>query len=232
VKIAGKEHDLWSQAVSGVAGLNGDIEDRFVRWICRDAGPAAAVLAVENGWFVDGKKVMIERVWLRSFSASPDCRSIDLEFVWTPVGAPVTLRGSDSCYGGISMRFAVSRPQDALIRTSAGRQDQDAANVRLGWADLTYPFAGQDRMSGAALFVDPAHPDCPPAWLLRHYGPLCVGWPGVREKTFEPDRPIRLQYRLWIHKDKTGINDLEAAYGGYAAATKVHWESTKKGKAP
>ena len=33
----------------------------------RRPGPEAAVLGVENGWFVGDKKVMIERVWLRAY---------------------------------------------------------------------------------------------------------------------------------------------------------------------
>lgn len=48
------------------------------------------------------------------------------------------------------------------------------------------------------IFVPPSHPAYPPTWLTRHYGPLCIGWPGVKDKTFPPGKPIRLSYRLWI----------------------------------
>lgn len=224
VTIAGKEHDLWSQATNGVAGVNGDIQNKFVRWLCRGVGPAAAVLAVENGWFVGEKKVMIERVWLRTYAVSENTRSLDLEFVWIPVGDPVTLRGSDGSYGGVSMRFAVGSPKDAVITVPSGIQQEDAGSVRLPWADMTYSFAGGDSRSGAAIFVAPSHLDYPPAWLLRHYGPLCVSWPGTTERTFQPNMPIRLNYRLWIHNSTVTVDDLRKAYDGYAAAAKVHWE--------
>jgi hypothetical protein len=81
VRIQEQEYDLWA----------GDkIRDRFVGWTGRDAGPVAAVLAVENGWFVGDKKVMIERVWLRVYAASGGQRSVDFEFVWIPTDQPVT----------------------------------------------------------------------------------------------------------------------------------------------
>ena len=52
VDIGGHEFDLW---------MYKNIEQRFVRWLGRDCGPATASLGVENGWFVGEKKVMIER---------------------------------------------------------------------------------------------------------------------------------------------------------------------------
>ena len=98
VGIDGKEHNLWA----------GDtIHDRFVRWIAREAGPAAAVLGVENGWFVGEKKVMIERVWMRVYQAAGDGRAIDFDFTWIPVDKPITLWGAEGkSYGGMTVRFA------------------------------------------------------------------------------------------------------------------------------
>ena len=73
IGIEETEYNLWA----------GDkIKDEFVRWICRETGPVAAVLAVENGWFVGQRKVMIERGRTRSrasrdrsTSSSPGSRS-------------------------------------------------------------------------------------------------------------------------------------------------------------
>ena len=230
VKIAGKQYDLW---------IYGDIHDEFVRWICRQSGPVAAILAVENGWFVGAKKVMIERVWLRTYAVSDDARVLDLEFTWIPVDRPITLRSSDNSYGGLAMRFAVKLPasmqtpdnvvwaprlKEIVITTPGGRASGDQENVRLPWADLSYPFAGANTRSGAAIFVDPGHPSYPPTWLLRHFGVICVGYPGTSEKTFPLGKPIRLSYRIWIHKDAVGVAQVQRAYNGYAAALKVRTE--------
>ncbi len=216
VEVDGKRYDIW-------AGPN--IKDKFVRWICRETGPAAAVLAVENGWFVGDKKVMIERVWLRTYRVTGDSRVLDLEFVWIPTDRPVKLWGAGGkSYGGLTVRFAVGDQKEAVITVPSGRTTADLAETRLPWADLTYPFDAAAGPSGAAIFIHPDHPDYPPTWLTRHYGPLCVGWPGVKAKTFQPDQPIRLNYRIWIHKTAVGLDELKQAYEGYMAAAKVRWE--------
>ncbi|MBN1394157.1 MAG: PmoA family protein [Pirellulales bacterium] len=216
VEIDGRDYDLWTCS---------NIRQRFVRWIDRRAGPAAAELAVENGWFIEGKKAMVEIVRLRAFRASDDARAVDFEFVWTPVDRPIALRGAEEKgYGGFSMRFAVRRKWFTAIAVPGRVSGDDLVNVRLPWADLTYPFGGASSRSGAALFVDPAAPDYPPAWLTRHFGVLCVGWPGVEGKTFPPGEPIRLAYRVWIHKSALGSDRLQRAYQGYAESAKTRWE--------
>jgi hypothetical protein len=75
-----------------------------------------------------------------------------------------------------------------------------------------------------AIFIPPDHPNYPPTWLTRHYGALCVGWPGVNGKTFEPGKPIRLHYRIWIHSAVVDVAALKAAYEAYLAGADAHWE--------
>jgi hypothetical protein len=213
VGIDGKEYDLW---------VYGNIQQRFVRWICREAGPVAAVLAVENGWFVGDKKVMIERVWLRAYKPANGERSIDVEFVFIPVDKPITLRGAEGkSYGGLNLRYAPRK--DTVITVPKGRSKEDLPDTRLAWVDLTAKFPDAPGPSGAAIFVAPKHPDFPPTWLTRHYGILCCGYPGVKGKTFPPGEPIRLDYRVWIHQSAAEMADLEHAFAAYAAAAKTIW---------
>lgn len=213
VKIGDEEYDLW-------AGSR--IEDKFVRWICRETGPIAAVLAVENGWFVGEKKVMVERVWMRSFKAADGTRSIDLDFTWIPTDRPVTLWGAGGkSYGGLTVRFAPPSRRDGstVITVPGGPTTEDLPDTPLTWADFTTQYPNAPTTSGAAVFVHPSHPDYPPTWLTRYYGPLCVGWPGIMAKTFEPGQPIRLNYRIWIHKTAVKIEEMKQAYAGYCSAT-------------
>jgi hypothetical protein len=207
IGIDGKEYDLW---------VDKDIRQRFVRWICREAGPVAAVLAVENGWFVGDKKVMIERVWLRAYKPAGGERSLDIEFALIPVDKPITLRGAEGkSYGGLNLRFAPRK--DTVITVPSGRTKDDLPDTPLAWVDLTARFSGAPGPSGAAVFVDPKHPGFPPTWLTRHYGILCCGFPGVKGKTFPPGEPIRLDYRVWIHTSAVEVADLQAAFDGYGA---------------
>lgn len=216
VGIGENQYDLWEYK---------NIKQRFVRWLAREAGPMAAVLGVENGWFVGDKKVMIERVWMQCRHVAGGERSLDLNLILIPVDKPITLRGAEGkCYGGLTARFAVRDAKKAAITVPSGLSRRDLPDTPLPWADLTCSFRGASEPSGAALFVAKNHPDYPPTWLTRHYGPLCIGWPGVKDKTFEPGKPIQLDYRVWVHSKTVGVEALQQAYDAYLAAAQAKWE--------
>jgi hypothetical protein len=211
-----EQHDLW---------MYKKIAQKFVGWLGRDAGPLAGVLGVENGWFVGDRKVMIERVWIEVARSTAGKRAIDLDFTWIPVDRPITLRGAEGkSYGGLTIRFAVKNEKDSTVTVPAGSAAKDLPETPLPWADLTYKFAGERQPSGAAIFIPRDHPDFPPTWLTRHYGPLCVGWPGVNGRAFQPGKPIHLHYRIWIHAATVDVAALKSAYEAYLAEADVHWE--------
>lgn len=207
VEIEGQQYDLW---------MGSDIQQRFESWLGRQAGPVAAVLGVENGWYVGERRVMIERVWLRVYRASDTQRVLDFTLTWIPVDRPITLRGAEEkSYGGLTMRFQPPPGSQPVITVPQGPTTADLPDTPLPWADFTTTFAGADGPSGGALFVPADHPDYPPTWLTRHYGPLCIGWPGVKGQTFPPGKPIRLEYRVLIHRDAWTTEQLQAAYAAY-----------------
>jgi len=216
VRIGETEYDLW-------AGKG--LDDRFVRWLGRSIGPVAAVLGVENGWFVGEKKVMIERIWIRVLRSNNQGRCLDLEFTWIPTDRTITLWGAGGkSYGGLTMRLRPKTEKASIITTPKGRTNVDLPDTRLTWADLTSTFEPALRPSGVALFVPRSHPDYPPSWLTRHYGAMCIGWPGVEPKSFAPGRPIRLNYRLWIHRNELEAEAIQKAYEAYLAEADIHWE--------
>ena len=51
-----------------------------------------------------------------------------------------------------------------------------------------------------------------------HYGVLCLGWPGVKPKTFQPGETICGRYRAWIHRGATSVDRLKQAYQDYEQA--------------
>ncbi|NLS90809.1 MAG: hypothetical protein GXX96_01310 [Planctomycetaceae bacterium] len=217
VSVDGVEHDLWA---------GNTIRQEFVRWLAKESGPAAAVLGVENGWFVGDKKVMIERVWLHVYHAAGDARAVDIDLTFIPTDKPVTLWGAEGkSYGGLTVRFKPPAPRipETVITTPSGPALGDLTTTILRWADFTTKFDGRDASSGAAIFISPDHPDYPPEWLLRYYGPLCVGWPGVAPETLEPGKPVKMSYRFWIHKDAVGTSALGQAYSAYLAGLKAGW---------
>jgi hypothetical protein len=217
VKVGAQELDLWADR---------GIKQTFVEWLGRETGSVTAAVGVENGWYAGDKKVMIERVWLRTYKPADGTRSLDIELTWIPVDEPITLWGAGGkSYGGLTIRFAPPSRRDpnTVITVPSGRTNADLPDTPLEWADFTSKFGHMTTPSGAAVFVHPGHPDYPPTWLTRHYGPLCVGWPGVKAKTFQPGDPIRLEYRIWIHEGPVEPSEIARAYEAYEASVRAKW---------
>jgi hypothetical protein len=207
VKVGEQEYSLWD--------LRG-IRHQFERWIEKDASASGATLAVQNGWYVNSEKVVRETIRLRVHPATAVERAIDVECEWVPVKAPLTLTGAEGkSYGGLTLRFAPGTNTAITIPTGLTREDLPMTN--LPWADLTRLWDAEQVTSGAAIFVHPSHPDFPPQWLTRHYGVLCLGWPGVKPATFRVGEVIRCRYRVWIHRGPASAERLARAYASYSA---------------
>ena len=212
LKMGEREFDQWSLR---------SLASEFQRWTARDVSEKAATLGIENGWFLDGKQVVREEVTLRVFPASENSRAIDVELTWTPLEEPITVWGApEKSYGGFNFRFA--RPKRPTITAPSGRTADDLVVTRMPWADYANEFAAepakeQGRLSGAAIFVHPRHPDFPPEWMTRHYGLVSVGWPGVQAQTLPAKKPTTLRYRLWIHRGNPEAAEIQKAYDAYCA---------------
>lgn len=208
VIIGGREYDLWKMR---------GIRIKFEKWLAKEAGKDTAILGVENGWFVGDKRVMKEELRLTLQPATDNGRNIDVALTWTPVDEPITLGGAeDKSYGGVTLRFAPRK--DTVITAPSGRTTEDLLITKLPWADLSARFEGTSDTSGAALFVNPAHPGFPPEWMTRDYGVLAVGWPGVKSQTLPAGKSITCRYRLWIHRGTPGAAEIQREFGAYQAA--------------
>lgn len=204
VRVGDTEHDLWM--------LRG-VRHQFERFVERQAGADAAVLAVENGWYVGPRRVVREEVRFRVAPADATGRVIDVELRWTALKDPVTLRGAaGKGYGGLSLRFAPRR--ETVITTADGRQPKDLNRTRLAWADLTARFEGARSPSGIAVLVGRQHPNSPPTWITRHYGFLGVGWPGVQAGVLPVGQAVTCTYRLWIHRGPADVQRLKPLLTG------------------
>jgi len=215
IKIGEQEYDQWS-----LRGLRSE----FQRWTAREASANLATLGIENAWMAEGKQLVREHVVLRVHPAMAESRAIDIELTWTPLDQPLTLRGAEGkSYGGFNFRFA--RPSRPTITVPSGRTADDLVVTRLPWVDYstTFSTAGaaneRDRLSGAAIFVDPRHRDFPPTWMTRHYGLISVGWPGVEPQTLPAKDPISLRYRLWIHRGNPEAGEIQKVYDAYCSET-------------
>jgi len=197
-------------------------------WLARRTGRVSAVVGVENHWMADRdqpRHVMTERMWMQPYQEAAGSRAIDLRLVLDPEKGPVTLWGAGGkSYGGMTMRFIGIPHKDQVVTTPDGPSKKDRKMTPLRWVDFARHFAGAPHRSGATLMIHPAHPDYPPTWLTRTYGPQCVGWPGVEPQTLQPGSPVTLPYRIYIHDEEMSTEQLEAAYAAFVAGTKARWE--------
>jgi hypothetical protein len=201
IKIDEREVDLWSLR---------DVRHEFQRWITKETNSNGAVLGVENGWFVGNKRVMLEQVRATVYPASPQGRFIDLELTLTPEVRPISLWGAEGkSYGGLTLRF--SPRSKTIVTVPSGRSREDLLITRLPWADLSGDLAGNNDLSGAAVFVHPKHPDYPPTWMTREYGLLAVGWPGITPQSLPAGKPVLLSYRIWIHRGVPVASEIQKA---------------------
>lgn len=166
-------------------------------------------------------------------------RRIDLTLTLTPTDSTITLRGAEGkSYGGFTVRCATDTPRretefseigeinDALFCPDAEVHSEDTDFITLprgvarcdlpmyplSWADFTTRFGDDRHLAGVTLFVWPDHPDFPPTWMVRYYGAICVGWPGVEGKSIAPDSTLRLRYTLLIHEGRPTSAELADAY--------------------
>jgi hypothetical protein len=166
---------------------------------------------------LDGKDIVAkEIVSLRVHSANNIGRSIDLELIIQAIGGPLELHGApdqNKGYGGLSLRGAPMFT-GAELTTNRGVLKKDSTNVPFLWADLS------TEKLGVSIFVSPEHPGFPTTWLIRnsYAGFINASWPGLKTVVLQPERPVTLNYRLYIHRGDATSGRVRQAYEQYLSA--------------
>jgi Methane oxygenase PmoA len=184
VKIDGVRYDLW---------LIKGIHQEFVRWIKQEPG----FLAVENGWFVDGKKVVKEIVEIRAHKLKNKSREIEFKLSFEAMDKKVTLEGEPTGkkgYGGLNLRFADR--QQTVIRTPVSANEPDSDLKPREWAELVGTYGG--KRAGVRIAIDKSNPGAPNGWCLRKYGFLGVCYPGNGSHELVPGKPLTMKYKMTV----------------------------------
>lgn len=165
-----------------------------------------------------------EHVICRVFPTTPQGRAVDVDLVLRGLVPNVRIGGTLSLnkgYGGMTIRFGAA--DGALVESDGGViKAQNLNQLRASWVDWTGHFHDAEgkpaeRRSGAALFAGADHPDHPPEWITRYYGPINVSWPGMDMVELPTDKPVRLYYRIWIHRGDARGGHVEKHYQAYVA---------------
>jgi hypothetical protein len=199
VKTRGFDTQTWHPATP-------HLRQHFIHWVKRDVEDGVAVLSVKNAWKLDGKEVVaVEIVTLHIHPADDIGRAIDLELNIRAVGGPLELQGApdqNKGYGGLCFRGAPMF-NGAKMTTDQGVLGKDSTNVPFQWVDLS------TEEGGVAIFVFPDHPGFPTTWLIRnsYAGVINASWPGLRPAVLQPDKPVVLRYRIYIHREEALLHE-------------------------
>ncbi|MBI5394594.1 MAG: PmoA family protein [Verrucomicrobia bacterium] len=212
-----KALDLW-----GLAGMG----QRFHRALGREVGPVFARLGVSTGWYVGERKIVDETAWLTVFRADETGRAMDVDLTLEATKEPVTIGGREKKgYGGFTLRFAPRT--ETVLWTPNGKLPKDADHDHFPWADLSAKLAGGTGVSGAAIFDHAQNPGFPNTWCLRHYGVISPTYPGEGTHEIKPGQPLRLRYRVWIHRGDAQAGKVSAAYAAFAKPPEVKIQHAK-----
>jgi hypothetical protein len=210
VRTRGQDTQTWHT-------VNPSLRQHFVRWLKRLVENRTATLIVENVWKLDSKEVVAkETVSLKVHPRNDVGRAIDLELRIQAVGGPLELHGApdqNKGYGGLSLRGAPMF-NGAALTTDLGPLKEDSTNVPFRWADLS------TEQLGVSIFVSPGHPGFPTTWLIRnsYAGFLNASWPGLRTVVLQPEKPVTLNYRLYIHRGDVRAGRVRQAYEQYLSS--------------
>lgn len=175
-----------------------------------------AVLTVANYWEEDSTKrrILDETVTFIAYKADTVGRIIDFELRLSAKDVPVALGTSARGYGGLQIRFGPR--EDTIITTSKGKIDKDTDRLRLTWANLSARFNGSSEFDGVAIFDNKQNPHFPSGWTLRPYGVLNPAFTSTStDYTIEPEKPLTLRYRIYIHRGKADAERLNRIFDCY-----------------
>lgn len=206
-----KVYDIWSCEGAG---------QKFHHVLGHELGPVCARLGLSNGWYVGEKKIVDETVWLTVFRAGEVGRVMDVDITLTATEQPVTIGGRPGKgYGGFTIRFAPR--QETSLHTSAGQLPKDIDDTPFTWSDLSAKFSGSNNVSGIAIFDHAQNPAHPTTWTNRYYGILNPTYPSVKTHELKHGQPLRLRYRVWIHRGDARSGKVAAAFAAFSQPIEV-----------
>ena len=218
----------WHQVLVGDLRAGDQWLARNFAWRLQGAEvlPDGEGLRVTHRWhspdFRDGAEAILEEVSnVVVHRSSGDFRFIDFDILLSALHEGVRLGGSEDSkgYGGFSVRV---RMIEGLQMTGPeGPVTPSPGQMRLGdWIDFSGGFGAPGQVSGVAVLVHPTAEGYPQNWILR--APTTPSmqnpvWPGEKAVELSPEEPVRLRYRLVVHRGGAVATDLAALSATYSA---------------
>jgi hypothetical protein len=142
---------------------------------------------------------------------------IDLELA-APAGKPVRL--GKTSFGFLAARVAQSMSVfdgGGEIVNSAGDCNEQVAHLkRAKWLDQSGPVAA-GKWNGLAMMDHPSNPHHPTVWHCRNDGWAGASFNGAEAFVIESGQPLRLRYRIYLHRGNAEAGQVARFFEMYAA---------------
>lgn len=210
-------HDFWSDQ-------GGSILHREI--LLLEDGPVFCRLVVRTRWRDGEADLLDEQRSITVYAAGDDeGRLMDFDLQFRPAGQEAVEFGQTT-FGFLAVRVAPSMtPFDGggEIRNARGQRNEQHVHLqRAEWLDQSGPIL-PDRWSGIALLDHPDNPNHPTLWHCRNDGWAGAAFCGERPWTVAADQPLRLQYRLVLHRGDAERGRVAEHWQAYAATPQVRW---------
>jgi hypothetical protein len=212
--------DFWSERKGGFIAHDSLelLEDGPV--FCRVVHKARWVTTLA----ANARPIMIDTRTLTFYRCEPDYRLVDVELELLPAGSePVTLGQTN--FGFLAVRVAQSMTVfdggGEILNSAGDRNEREAHQKQATWIDQSGPV-GENRWAGVAIFDHPDNPRHPTYWHCRNDGWAGAAFNLKEGYRIELDRPLRLKYRLCLHRHDAARSNVAQCYEEYEAKPQVH----------
>ncbi len=184
-----------------------------------DDGPDTASLAVANRWVAKSGAVLLnERRSIEVQALPRDEWLLTIEMQLTPAAEPVTL--GKTPFGMLGVRMARSigvNDGGGKIRNSEGGTNETGVLwKRARWVDYS-GWIKTGLPEGITLLDHPFNPNHPTFFHVRDDGWMGTSLTYDAACRIEPDKPLRLRYRLYVHAGMPSPEALQARWAEFAA---------------
>ena len=215
-------HDFWSEKGGLIAHESLDrLEDGpvFCRMVQKLTWLVAPASAKEKAL-----ELLSERRTLTFYRDEPDFRLIDVELEFTPTGREPVALGQTN-FGFLAVRVAQSMTVfdggGEIVNSRGDRNEREAHEKQADWIDQSGPVSAE-RWGGIAIFDHPDNPRHPTYWHCRNDGWAGAAFSLKEGHKVEIDDPLRLKYRLCLHRHDAVRGNVAQRYAEYAAKPEVH----------
>jgi len=187
---------------------------RHKRIVKFEDGMESASIVTENEWVTNGGKVLLLET--REIAALPLDGSewlivIDMELKAVDKAAKL----GKTPFGMIGVRMAKTigvNDGGGTIRNSEGAvNEKEVFWKRARWVDYSGSITSKNT-EGITLFDHPENPNFPSHFHVRNDGWMGASLTFDGPRTIEPDKPLHLRYRLYVHSDMKAVDAIEAKW--------------------